>query len=319
MTRPAHRSCGQPPYLVAVGEILWDLLPGGRQMGGAPANVAWHATQLGMRTALVSTVGDDAAGRDIIVQLDHLGIDRSYVAMDAAFPTGTAGVVLDSDGKSTFTITQQVAWDNIVLHAGLLHLVAEADAVCVGTLAQRTEISRRTIQTLFAAARPGCLRVYDVNLRERFFNATIVGQTVAQCHVVKLNDEEWPIVAGMLELPHDPRAGAIALRRRYDLQMVAITRGAQGSMLCDAQGLHDHPGVPSQVVDTVGAGDAFTAVITAGIVQGLPVARLHDFAARAASFVCSRAGATPTLPTDLSEAFCEGRSAANAQWGSTLR
>jgi fructokinase len=315
MIHPANRSSVQRPYLVAVGEILWDLLPNGRQMGGAPANVAWHATQLGMRTALVSTVGDDGAGRDIIVQLDRLGIDRSYVAMDAAYPTGTAGVMLDSEGKSTFTITEQVAWDNIALHAGLLHLVAEADAVCVGTLAQRTDTSRRTIQTLFAAARPGCLRVYDVNLRQGFFNATIVGQTVAQCHVVKLNDEEWPIVAGMLELPPDPRAGAIALRRRHGLQMVAITRGALGSVLCDAQGLHDHPGLPIHVVDTVGAGDAFTAAITAGIVQGLPLARLHEFAARAASFVCTRAGATPTLPEDLIEAFGAGHSQTNAQWG----
>jgi fructokinase len=300
MNRPVAT---RPPLLVSAGEILWDLLPGGRQVGGAPTNVAWHATQLGLRGTVISAVGDDEAGRELLVRLDAMGIDRSHVAVDPDHPTGTAGVALDAAGKSTFAIADGVAWDHIALHAGLLHLAVEADAVCVGTLAQRNEISRRTIQAFVAATRPGCLRVYDVNLRQRHFNHTVISRTIACCDVIKLNDEEWPVVARLLDLPGDPASGAMALRRRHDLRLVAITRGAQGSLLCAADGLHDHAGVACTVADTVGAGDAFTAALTVGLLHGAPIAELHDLAARAAAFVCSQAGATPTLPEGLAGRF----------------
>lgn len=323
MKRPASSNHPGPPrhapLLVGIGEILWDLLPGGRQLGGAPTNVAWHAARLGMHATVVSAVGDDEAGRELVMRLDAMGIDRSHVGVDFDHPTGTAGVVLDAEGKSTFTITEGVAWDHIALHAGLLHLSVEADAVCVGTLAQRNETSRRTIQAFFNATRPGCLRVYDVNLRQHFFNTTIVGRTIACCHVVKLNDEEWPVVARMLDLPGDPRSGAMALRRRHHLHVVAITRGAAGSLLCDEHGLHDHPGVPSRVVDTVGAGDAFTATLTAGLVRAMPLGRIHELASQAAAHVCSQAGATPTLPDHLTAAFHADGPARPNQWGGPER
>lgn len=315
----ATHATSHAPLLVGMGEILWDLLPGGRQLGGAPTNVAWHASQLGMRATVVSAVGDDAAGRELVVRLDAMGIDRSHVGVDFDHATGTAGVVLDTEGKSTFTITEGVAWDHLALHAGLLHLSVEADAVCVGTLAQRNETSRRTVQAFFNATRPGCLRVYDVNLRQRFYNPTIVGRTIACCHVVKLNEEEWPVVARMLDLPEDPRPGAMALRKRHDLHVVAITRGAAGSLLCDERGLQEHAGVPCRVVDTVGAGDVFTATLTAGLVRSMPLERIHDLASRAAAHVCSQAGATPTLPDAITAPFRANAPAIANQWGKPQR
>lgn len=297
------RPAGQPPLLVGVGEILWDLLPGGRQVGGAPSNVAWHAAQLGLWSVVVSAVGDDDLGRELMVLLDRMGIDRSYVAIDPDHPTGTAGVVLDRAGNSTFTITEGVAWDHIGLYAGLPHLAVQADAVCVGTLAQRCEASRQTIQAFLAATRRDCLRIYDVNLRQHYFNHTILHRTLAACQVVKLNEQEWPQVARLLDLPDDLRSGAMAMRRRYDLRLVALTRGAEGSVLCDGDGLHDHPGMDVAVIDTIGAGDAFTAALGVGLLRGLPVPKLHDLAARTAAYVCTQAGATPQLPTELAQIF----------------
>lgn len=298
-----QRPTGRKPLMVGVGEILWDLLPDGRQIGGAPSNVAWHASQLGLWSVVVSAVGDDGLGRELMVALDGMGIDRSYVAIDPDHPTGTAGVALDRFGNSTFTISEGVAWDHIALHAGLPHLAVQADAVCVGTLAQRCEASRETIQAFLAATRKDCLRIYDVNLRQHYFNHTILDRTLALCQVVKLNEQEWPMVAKLLELPEDLRSGAMALRRRYDLRLVAVTRGGEGSVLCDALGLHDHAGIAVEVVDTIGAGDAFTAALGVGLLRGLAVPALHELAARTAAYVCTRAGATPRLPADLAQAF----------------
>jgi fructokinase len=301
--RLGQRPAGYKPLMVGVGEILWDLLPNGRQVGGAPSNVAWHAAQLGLWSVVVSAVGDDDLGRELLVLMDELGIDRSYVAIDPDHPTGTAGVQLDRHGNSTFTITEGVAWDHIALHAGLPHLAVQADAVCVGTLAQRCEASRETIQAFLAATRKDCLRIYDVNLRQHYFNHTILDRTLGCCQVVKLNEQEWPMVAKLLDLPHDLRSGAMAMRRRYDLRLVAVTRGAEGSVLCDAIGLHDHAGIDVQVVDTIGAGDAFTAALGVGLLRHLPLPALHDLAARTAAFVCTKAGATPRLPSELATAF----------------
>ena len=319
MTAPATSPPRPQPLLVGIGEILWDLLPGGRQLGGAPTNVAWHAVQLGLRSTVVSAVGDDEPGQELLVRLDAMGIDRSYVGVDFNHPTGSAGVTLDAAGNSRFTITEGVAWDHVPLHVGLLHLSAGAAAICVGTLAQRNEVTRRTIQSVLKATEPGCLRVYDVNLRQSFFNAAIVGLTLACADVVKLNDEEWPVVAHMLDLPEDPRPGAMALRRRHGLRVVAVTRGANGSLLCDERGLHELPGTPCLVVDTVGAGDAFTATLAAGLVRGLALDRIHALAAQAAAHVCTCAGATPTLPEAVTTPFRAHDATVTNQWGGPAR
>lgn len=291
------------PLMVGLGEILWDLLPGGRQIGGAPANVAWQAAQLGLRSVVVSAVGDDDLGRGVMTHLETLGIDRSHVAIDPQHPTGTAGVVLDAAGNSTFTITEGVAWDHIVLQADMPQLAVQADAVCVGSLAQRGAVSRSTIQAFLAATRPDCLRIYDVNLRQHYYSREILHRTLGACQVVKLNDQEWPVVARLLDLSEDLRSGAAAMLQRYDLRLVAVTCGANGSVLCDAAGLHEHSGSDVTVVDTIGAGDAFTAALIVGLLRGLPIDTVHALAARTAAFVCTQAGATPRLPAELIAAF----------------
>lgn len=288
-----------PPLLVGLGEILWDMLPGGRQFGGAPANVACHARQLGLRSALISAVGDDALGREAVAELANKGIATDGIISDADHPTGTAVAEIDAAGKSSFTITEGVAWDHLRMNAPASAVVEQADVVCFGTLAQRSPDSRATIQELLAAVRPGALVVFDVNLRQHYFDVEVLQTSIARSTVVKVSDDEWPTVARLLDLPVDPQHGADQLRQRHDLALVALTCGANGSALFTRTQQHAQPAFPTTVVDTIGAGDSFTATLITGWLRGLPLERLHAAASRVSAYVCSQAGATPTLPDDL--------------------
>jgi fructokinase len=284
------------PLLVGVGEVLWDLLPTGKQLGGAPTNFAYHAGALGGRGALVSAVGDDALGRDILQRMREAGMPTEFVHLDATHPTGTVEVEVDGVGVPTFIIHTNVAWDFVPLTPATRALAERADAVCFGSLGQRGPGSRRTIQDFLAATRPQALRIFDVNLRQRFYNAELIEQSLKRCSVLKLNDQELPVLADLLKLrasPLKPQAVVAELRERYNLRVVALTCGASGSLLCDAESISTHPGVRVQVVDTVGAGDAFTAALALGLLRGKSLGEINHFANQVAAFVCSRAGGTP--------------------------
>ena len=279
--------------ILAVGEILWDLLPGGKQLGGAPANFAYHAHALGARALVVSRVGNDPWGREILERLHSLGLPTSGIAVDPTAPTGTVSVELADDGQPKFTIHENVAWDHMVADEAALAFTAQADAVCFGSLAQRSELSRISIRRLVAATPASALRVFDVNLRQQFYSRAVVDDSLRLANVLKLNDTELPILATMFGLGGSVRAQITALARQFELRAVVLTRGVAGSlMLVDGQ-WSKHAGLKAKVADTVGAGDAFTAAMTLGLLAGQPLDAISQRANEVAAFVCTQPGATP--------------------------
>lgn len=264
--------------------MLWDLLPSGSVLGGAPANFACHARALGAETTLVSRVGDDEPGREILARLPH-----DAIQVDPKRSTGTVSVTLEA-GQPHYTIHENVAWDAIEPD---MH-VREADAVCFGSLAQRSPISRASIQQMVAATRPDALRVFDINLRQSFYSREVIEASLALANVLKLNDAELPVIEEMFAL-----RGIEAIAVRFDLRAVALTRGGEGSALWASGRRAEHPGIPTTVRDTIGAGDSFTAALTLGLLAGRSLDRILDHASRVAAYVCSQSGATPPLPPEV--------------------
>jgi len=287
------------PLILGIGEILWDMLPNGRMLGGAPVNFAYHAAALGAQAHAVSAVGDDPLGREILDRMDALRLPRQGIAIDRQHPTGTVDVQLDAQGKPTYCIHEQVAWDFIAATPTTLSLAQRAAAVCFGSLAQRSAVSRTTILNLLDAVPEHCLRVFDMNLRQHYYNAEVLVSGLEAADVLKLNDEELPVVAELLSLPGNDRAVLCGLLHRYDLRLIALTKGAGGSELVSQDGRSVHPGVPTKVVDTVGAGDAFTAAVTLGLLEKLDMDTINERANRLASYVCNQQGAMPPMPEDM--------------------
>jgi fructokinase len=287
------------PLVVGIGEILWDLLPDGKQMGGAPANFAFHARTLGAASVIVSAVGDDPPGREILAQLGSRGLDASGIATMSSAPTGTVTVALDAGGIPHYTIHEGVAWDVIPWTAGLGDIASRADAVCFGTLAQRSPVSRATIGAFLDATRPDCLRVLDLNLRQSYFSRDIVRGLLGCSTVLKLNDDELGTVAGLLSLPGPETRVLAGLLEAYPLTMIALTKGPTGSRLFGRGVDLGHPGFPVETADTVGAGDAFTAAMVTGMLRHKGWDEIGERANRIAGYVCSRKGAWPELPAEL--------------------
>ena len=279
--------------IVGLGEILWDLLPGGKQLGGAPANFAYHAMALGAESHPVSAVGDDGPGAEILARLGDAGLDTRTVAVLPGRPTGTVTVKLDAGGIPDFTIHEGVAWDHIPFSPGLKNLAAETDAVCFGTLAQRSDTSRTTIRRFLECTQPDCLRICDVNLRQKFYSRGIIHESLVLSDVLKLNDQELPVLAKLLSMKGTESAIIAELFSVYELDLVALTLGEKGSRLFrrDDESFLEAPKV--RVADTVGAGDAFTAALAVGLLTGLPLRTLHENATRLAAFVCTQRGAMP--------------------------
>lgn len=282
--------------ILGIGEILWDMLPTGAQLGGAPANFVCHAHALGAAARLVSRVGDDGNGREILQRLAAQGQSTALIGCDRARPTGTVSVTLSGEGQPHYTIHEGVAWDAIEVEAQATTAAAGADAVCFGSLAQRAPASRAAVQTLVAASAPDALRVFDINLRQAFFSREVIESSLALANVLKLNDAELPVLAEMCALHGDVRAQLAALAQHFALRVIALTCGAHGSLLLADGAWSEHPGVPVKVRDTIGAGDAFTAALVLGLLAGWPLDALHHRANEVAAFVCSATGPTPALP-----------------------
>lgn len=285
--------------VLAVGEVLWDLLPGGKQLGGAPGNFAYHCRSMGADARLVTRIGDDDLGREVLARFEALGLPTECVEVDPSASTGTVGVELDARGQPHYTIHEDVAWDRIEADAKALAHAAEADAVCFGSLAQRAPKSREAVARIVAAAKPGSLRIFDVNLRPPFVDREVIARSLELANVLKLNDEELTVLAEMFGLG-DGESGIVArLAHMFGLDVVAVTRGGSGSLLFRRGEWSDHPGVSAEVVDTIGAGDSFTAAMTVGLLAGLPLDEINRRANAVAAFVCSRPGGTPALPESL--------------------
>jgi fructokinase len=292
-----------PDRLIGIGEVLWDLLPGGRQLGGAPANFAYHARALGADGRIISRVGRDANGGEIIARLEQLGVPTDCIEIDPTAPTGTVSVELSSDGQPHYKIHQDVAWDRIAGEENGCRAVQDADAVCFGSLAQRSELSRNNIRKLLSLTKPGCLRVLDVNLRQHFYSRAIIEQSLQLATVLKVNDEELPRLAEMFSLTGDARTQIAELSKRFELRTVACTRGERGSILLHDGEWSDHPGIATTVADTIGAGDSFTAAMTLGLLAGWGLDRINEEANRVAAYVASRPGGTPILPEKIRARF----------------
>jgi fructokinase len=288
---------------LGVGEILWDLLPSGKQLGGAPANYAYHAYALGAEVRIVSRVGNDPLGREILARLRALGLPTDGVSVDASAPTGTVSVDVQADGQPRFTIHEKVAWDRISIDAASLAFTAQADAVCFGSLAQRGDASRAAIRQVMAHASAAALRVFDINLRQQFYSRELIESSLALANALKLNETELPVHAVLFGLGGDARAQLAALAKRFTLHAIAFTRGANGSLLL-ADGIwSEHAGLRAKVVDAVGAGDAFTAAWTLGLLARQPLDEINRRANELAAYVCTRPGATPQIPRDMNTAL----------------
>lgn len=289
--------------VIGIGEVVWDLLPTGPQLGGAPANFACHARSLGVDALVVTRVGDDCLGRDVLQRFKAKNLSDAMVQLDDELPTGTVTVSLSGQGVPQFTVHENVAWDRLVVTKSVLDTVRRADAVCFGSLAQRTPASRAAIQELVAAAPVGALKLFDINLRRNFYSREVVEQSLSLANMLKLNDSELATLREMFLLKGGARRQMEALSHTFGLKAVVLTCGPEGSLIYQKGQWSEQPSQPVSVVDTVGAGDSFAATLTVGLLKGWDLNEVHALAAEIARYVCSEAGATPTLPEYLRSKF----------------
>ena len=276
--------------IVGIGEILWDLLPSGKALGGAPANFAYHATRLGEEGWAVSAIGNDALGREIMDIVTAKRLKNVISVTDK--PTGTVQVDLDARGVPAYTIMEDVAWDNIPFTPEMEALARRADAVCFGSLVQRMA-SRDSVLRFLRATRPDALKVFDINLRQHYYSREVLEESLTLANILKINDEEIRIVADMFGLGNDDIAACRALIDRYSLRLVILTKGADGSEVITADETIPQPAGEAVVVDTVGAGDSFTAAFVVAYLRGDSLADAQRLASDTAAYVCSCKGAMP--------------------------
>ena len=276
--------------IVGIGEILWDMLPSGKALGGAPANFAYHAGRLGEEGWAVSAVGDDALGREIREIVAGKELNNIIATSDK--PTGTVEVELDERGVPTYNIMEDVAWDNIPYTPEMEALASRADAVCFGSLVQRMA-SRESVLRFVRAMRPDALKVFDINLRQHYYSKEILEESLRLADILKINDEEIRIVAGMFGLGDDDVAACRELIKSFGLKLVILTRGAEGSEVVTLDEVIPQGTGDVEVVDTVGAGDSFTAAFVVACLRGDSLADAQKLASDTASYVCSRKGAMP--------------------------
>lgn len=309
--------------ILGVGELLWDVLPEGHRtggipvedsgigfLGGAPANFTVMAGRLGNHAAILSRIGRDELGRFAIDQLDPMPVDASPVQVDMQRPTGRVTVEFQ-EGEPSYHIHNHVAWDYLELTDEWIRLAERADAICFGTLAQRNRESRQTIQMLAAESSSNCIRVFDANLRAPYYSGEVVQESLELASVLKLNENEMPLVLNMLGLPWDDEPENIRLRHGAnrilaefpELQMVAVTRGGRGSLLVRRDEWNEHPGIPVDMIDSIGCGDAFTAAMTHYMLRGAELATLNEAGNRWGAWVASQSGAMPTLGDEVRTAI----------------
>jgi fructokinase len=291
----------QTPLVVGIGELLWDLLPSGPRLGGTVSNFAVMVGRLGSRAVIASRIGADDLGRRASTELSLFPLDTGYLQTDSAHPTGTVRVQLN-DGQPQYTIAEPVAWDHLELNEDWQHVARSTDAVCFGTLAQRNPASRRTIEGFLSATGPQCVRVFDVNLRAPFYSAAVIERSLKLTTILKMNDSEMPLILKLLSLETGDDISAEALvtsahklLQTFPVELVCITMGGNGSLLVSREQVDRHPGIPVTVVDTIGAGDAFTAALTHFYLQKAPLAVINEAGNRWGSWVASQAGAMPPL------------------------
>lgn len=286
--------------VVGMGEALWDMLPEGKKIGGAPANFAYHVSQFGLSSCVVSAIGDDSLGKEIIENFASKGLNHHIAQVP--YPTGTVQVDIDQAGIPQYEIKESVAWDNIPYTAHLEALAENTKAVCFGSLAQRSVVSRSTINR-FPDAMPqtdDTLIVFDINLHQGFYNKEILCNSMKRCNILKINDEELILVSRMFGYPGiDLQDKCWILLGKYNLKMLILTCGINGSYVFTPGHVSFQPTPQVEVADTVGAGDSFTAAFIASLLKGKSVTEAHHLAVQTSAYVCTQNGAMPLLPAQL--------------------
>lgn len=287
--------------IVGLGEVLYDVLPQGAKLGGAPANFAYHASQFGYEAVAVSAVGNDALGDQALKTFDENGL--KYIIPRVPYPTGTVNVKLDAEGVPTYTFTPNVAWDHIPFTPEMQEVAKNACAVCFGSLAQRSEESRESIMKFLDATPKDCLKIFDINLRGTFYDKETIQNGLRHCDILKINDEELIIVGRLFGYPGlDIEEKCRLIMKRYNLKMVVLTCGTNGSYVFAPNNFKSFRETPKvQVADTVGAGDSFTGAFTASILSGKSIEEAHALAVQVSAYVCTQKGAMPKLPETLTK------------------
>ena len=279
------------PVVVGIGELLWDLLPTGKTAGGAPINFVYHASRLGAEGFAISAIGDDDNGHEILNELDNNSI--RYLIDKVPYPTGTVDVKLKEDGIPEYIITERVAWDHISPTAGAVDLAEQADAICFGTLGQRSLQSRETIQAILSFAPDAAYRLFDINLRQHHYNKVLIEESLYLANVLKMNEEEMSLLKKMFGLKGTEEEIAFWFMKNYSLRMVILTAGASYSTVYTPEETSTLATSKVEVVDTVGAGDAFSAALIMSLLNGNNLKEAHRYAVKIAAFVCSNKGAWP--------------------------
>lgn len=284
--------------IVGLGEALWDCLPNGSKLGGAPANFAYHTSQFGFEAYAVSALGNDALGDQTVKEFDEKQL--RYIMPRVAYPTGTVQVTLDQQGVPTYDIKQGVAWDNIPFTPEVETLAKRTDCVCFGSLAQRSEVSRTTINRFIDAMPNDSLKIFDINLRQNFYTKEIIQDSLRKCDILKINDEELVTIGRLFDYPGlDMENKCWLILGKYNLKMLVLTCGTNGSYVFAPAEKSFQPTPHVDVVDTVGAGDSFTGSFAAAILSGMPLADAHRLAVEVSAYVCTQQGAMPRLPQKL--------------------
>lgn len=282
-------------YVVGLGEALWDVLPEGKKLGGAPANFAYHAGQFGLQTIAVSALGEDALSEETVQQLEEKKLN--YEMPRVPYPTGTVLVELDAEGIPTYDIKENVAWDNIPFSESIENIARHAQAVCFGSLAQRNVVSRETIYKFLDSTPSDCVKIFDINLRQQFYTKEVIQESLKRCNILKINDEELITIGRMFGYPGlDIENKCFLILGKYNLDMLVLTCGVNGSYVFTPGKVSYQPTPKVEVADTVGAGDSFTGSFCAAILRGKTVEEAHQLAVRVSAYVCTQNGAMPQIP-----------------------
>ena len=289
-----------PRYVVGLGEALWDVLPEGKKLGGAPANFAYHAGQfLGQEETLaISALGEDKLAEETVKSLEEHGLN--YLMPRVPYPTGTVQVSLDEQGIPTYDIKENVAWDNIPFNTDIQTVARQSRAVCFGSLAQRNIVSRETIHRFLDLTPKDCVKIFDINLRQQFYSKEVIQESLRRCNILKINDEELVLIGRMFDYPGlDIENKCWLILGKYNLDMLVLTCGTNGSYVFTPGQMSFQETPKVEVADTVGAGDSFTGSFCAAILSGKTVAEAHKLAVQVSAYVCTQNGAMPPLPKEL--------------------
>ncbi|MEO8960234.1 MAG: carbohydrate kinase [Ginsengibacter sp.] len=286
--------------IVGFGEVLWDILGYEKLLGGAPANFGYHCKQLGADAKIVSAVGNDELGDEIIQHFIQKGLPTEYLQRTPAYPTGTVTVEIDERGVPSYIIHEPVAWDYIEWNDSLQSLSAKADAICFGSLSQRDDVTRATLQRMLRSVSQRCLKVFDINLRQPFYTEQVLLESLQLANVVKMNIDEALIVGDMFNWGDDVQIIVLELFKKFNFQLIAITYGEDGSKLFTPDRESFMEVSPVKISDTIGAGDSFTAAMVTGWLNQSPLAEIHELATNLSAYICTQRGAMPSYDKDFS-------------------